>query len=131
METFEEENDPFPTTVKKKKKQGEGFKGMGLSHAVIKGIQKRGYKVPTPIQRRVTVRITFESTWMLICNFADHSSGAAGPGYGGHGADGQWKNSLFSGAHFRKVERQGGQIRSQGTGAFAHQGISSAGLFFC
>jgi superfamily II DNA/RNA helicase len=59
MDTFED-TDPFPTTKKTKKKQGDGFKGMGLSHGVLKGIQKRGYKVPTPIQRRVrSEKITF------------------------------------------------------------------------
>ncbi|XP_046396763.1 ATP-dependent RNA helicase DDX54 [Ischnura elegans] len=29
-----------------------GFQGMGLSYPVLKGIQKRGYKIPTPIQRK-------------------------------------------------------------------------------
>ncbi|XP_014232245.1 ATP-dependent RNA helicase DDX54 [Trichogramma pretiosum] len=29
-----------------------GFQSMGLSHPVLKGILKRGYKVPTPIQRK-------------------------------------------------------------------------------
>jgi len=27
---------------------------VGLSHAVFKGVMKKGYKVPTPIQRKVT-----------------------------------------------------------------------------
>jgi len=54
MDTFED-NDPFPIVKKSKKKFGDGFKGMGLSHEILKGIQKRGYKVPTPIQRRVTL----------------------------------------------------------------------------
>ncbi|CAB3364540.1 Hypothetical predicted protein [Cloeon dipterum] len=51
IESFED-TDPFPVQKKSKKKQGDGFKGMGLSHPIVKGIQKRGYKVPTPIQRR-------------------------------------------------------------------------------
>lgn len=29
-----------------------GFQAMGLSFPVLKGITKRGYKVPTPIQRK-------------------------------------------------------------------------------
>lgn len=45
------------THVKKKKiagvKKCGGFQGMGLSFPVLKGIQKRGYKLPTPIQRKV------------------------------------------------------------------------------
>lgn len=38
---------------KKKKKGSGGFQSMGLSFPVIKGITKRGYKLPTPIQRKV------------------------------------------------------------------------------
>lgn len=29
-----------------------GFMAMGLSYPVIKGITKRGYKIPTPVQRK-------------------------------------------------------------------------------
>jgi ATP-dependent RNA helicase DDX54/DBP10 len=42
--------------IKKKnafRKKSGGFQGMGLSFPVLKGIQKRGYKLPTPIQRKV------------------------------------------------------------------------------
>jgi len=48
--------------VKKKnagKKNSGGFQGMGLSFPVLKGIQKRGYKLPTPIQRKVIVLIPY------------------------------------------------------------------------
>jgi ATP-dependent RNA helicase DDX54/DBP10 len=48
-------------TIKKKnviRKKSGGFQGMGLSFPVLKGIQKRGYKLPTPIQRKVMF-ITF------------------------------------------------------------------------
>ncbi|XP_077517553.1 ATP-dependent RNA helicase DDX54 [Amblyomma americanum] len=34
------------------KKKSGGFQAMGLSHAILKGILKRGYKQPTPIQRK-------------------------------------------------------------------------------
>lgn len=34
-------------------KRSGGFQGMGLSFPVLKGVLKRGYKVPTPIQRKV------------------------------------------------------------------------------
>lgn len=38
---------------KSKSKKSGGFQSMGLSFGVIKGITKRGYKIPTPIQRKV------------------------------------------------------------------------------
>lgn len=34
-------------------KKGGGFQSMGLSFGILKGITKRGYKIPTPIQRKV------------------------------------------------------------------------------
>jgi ATP-dependent RNA helicase DDX54/DBP10 len=37
----------------RKKKKSGGFQSMGLSHAVLKGVLRKGYKVPTPIQRKV------------------------------------------------------------------------------
>ncbi|MED6292521.1 ATP-dependent RNA helicase ddx54 [Characodon lateralis] len=36
----------------KKKKKSGGFQSMGLSFLVYKGVMKKGYKVPTPIQRK-------------------------------------------------------------------------------
>uniref|UniRef100_A0A667YQG8 RNA helicase n=1 Tax=Myripristis murdjan TaxID=586833 RepID=A0A667YQG8_9TELE len=36
----------------KKKKKSGGFQSMGLSYPVFKGVMKKGYKVPTPIQRK-------------------------------------------------------------------------------
>lgn len=44
--------DDMHMTKKKSKKSG-GFQGMALSFHVLKGILKRGYKIPTPIQRKV------------------------------------------------------------------------------
>lgn len=38
---------------KKKKKGSGGFQSMGFSFPILKGITKRGYKQPTPIQRKV------------------------------------------------------------------------------
>jgi len=40
-------------------KRSGGFQSMALSYPVIKGIQKRGYKVPTPIQRK-TIPLVIE-----------------------------------------------------------------------
>ncbi|CAB4065746.1 DDX54 [Lepeophtheirus salmonis] len=36
----------------RKQKKSGGFQSMGLSREVFRGIQKKGYKVPTPIQRK-------------------------------------------------------------------------------
>ncbi|XP_018784942.1 PREDICTED: ATP-dependent RNA helicase DDX54 [Bactrocera latifrons] len=38
--------------VKNKSKKSGGYQSMGLSFDVLKGITKRGYKIPTPIQRK-------------------------------------------------------------------------------
>lgn len=46
-------------TGAKKNKKSIGFQTMGLSFNVLKGITKRGYKVPTPIQRKVIRKILF------------------------------------------------------------------------
>lgn len=37
----------------KNKKKSGGFQGMGFSPLVLKGVLRRGYNVPTPIQRKV------------------------------------------------------------------------------
>ncbi|KAK0045679.1 ATP-dependent RNA helicase DDX54 [Biomphalaria pfeifferi] len=44
--------------IKNKKKSG-GFQSMSLSHHVLKGVLRRGYKVPTPIQRK-TIPVILE-----------------------------------------------------------------------
>lgn len=36
-----------------KTKKGGGFESMGLASAVYQAIKKKGYNVPTPIQRKV------------------------------------------------------------------------------
>lgn len=50
-------NDDVPDSnslpQKKQKKGSGGFQSMGLSFPILKGITKRGYKQPTPIQRKV------------------------------------------------------------------------------
>jgi ATP-dependent RNA helicase DDX54/DBP10 len=38
----------------RKKKKSGGFQSMGLSYNVFHGIMKCGYKIPTPIQRKVS-----------------------------------------------------------------------------
>lgn len=51
------------TKAPRGKKNG-AFQGMGLSFDVIKGITKRGYKIPTPIQRKVRYsNFKLESYW--------------------------------------------------------------------
>jgi len=42
-----------PEVKQKTSKKSGGFQAMGLSFPVLKGVLKRGYKVPTPIQRKV------------------------------------------------------------------------------
>lgn len=46
-------NDVEDTRKKKSVKKSGGFQSMNLSFNVLKGITKRGYKQPTPIQRKV------------------------------------------------------------------------------
>ncbi|XP_042242834.1 ATP-dependent RNA helicase DDX54-like [Homarus americanus] len=43
----------------RKKKKSGGFQSMGLSNPVFRGVMKKGYKVPTPIQRK-TVPLILE-----------------------------------------------------------------------
>ena len=38
--------------MNRKKKKSGGFQSMGLDYPVYKGVIKKGYKVPTPIQRK-------------------------------------------------------------------------------
>ncbi|PSN39512.1 ATP-dependent RNA helicase DDX54 [Blattella germanica] len=58
-----EDNKNTDETSKRKKhvggKKSGGFQGMGLSFPVLKGVQKRGYKIPTPIQRK-TIPLVLE-----------------------------------------------------------------------
>lgn len=59
-EVSDNEDENEITNIKKKacKKSG-GFQSMGLSFPVLKGILKRGYKIPTPIQRK-TIPLALE-----------------------------------------------------------------------
>lgn len=51
---LEDDNDEkFPTVKTKTNKKSNGFQSMGLGHAILKGITRKGYKYPTPIQRKV------------------------------------------------------------------------------
>jgi hypothetical protein len=47
-----EDDDVFIRSMKAKKGGSGGFQTMGLSKHVLKAVLKKGYKVPTPIQRR-------------------------------------------------------------------------------
>ncbi|XP_067665938.1 ATP-dependent RNA helicase DDX54-like isoform X2 [Haliotis asinina] len=40
------------TQQNRKKKKSGGFQAMGLSYPVYKGVTRKGYKIPTPIQRK-------------------------------------------------------------------------------
>lgn len=51
----DEGDEEFIENSKKKSaKKSGGFQSMALSYPVYKGILKRGYKIPTPIQRKVS-----------------------------------------------------------------------------
>ncbi|KAJ7365649.1 ATP-dependent RNA helicase ddx54 [Desmophyllum pertusum] len=47
------------TEHNKKKKKSGGFQSMGLSFPVFKGVMKKGYRLPTPIQRK-TIPVIME-----------------------------------------------------------------------
>ncbi|CDW52092.1 ATP dependent RNA helicase DDX54 [Trichuris trichiura] len=40
------------TKANKKRKKSGGFQAMGLDHQIFKGIMTKGYRIPTPIQRK-------------------------------------------------------------------------------
>uniref|UniRef100_A0A0K8T610 RNA helicase n=1 Tax=Lygus hesperus TaxID=30085 RepID=A0A0K8T610_LYGHE len=48
----DDEDDVVRNSKKGTNKKSGGFENMGLSFPVLKGIKKRGYKIPTPIQRK-------------------------------------------------------------------------------
>lgn len=48
-----DEEKEIANIKKKVSKKSGGFQSMALSFPVLKGILKRGYKIPTPIQRKV------------------------------------------------------------------------------
>ncbi|KAF5295089.1 hypothetical protein FQA39_LY13240 [Lamprigera yunnana] len=54
-----DKDDEVDFKLQKKSRKGGGFQSMGLSFNVLKGITKRGYKIPTPIQRK-TIPIVLE-----------------------------------------------------------------------
>lgn len=48
-----DEDNEISNIKRKVSKKSGGFQAMALSFPVLKGILKRGYKIPTPIQRKV------------------------------------------------------------------------------
>lgn len=66
-----DEDNEIASIKKKVSKKSGGFQSMALSFPVLKGILKRGYKIPTPIQRKVIDELLFfiseyNSLWNLI-----------------------------------------------------------------
>jgi len=55
-----------PESKQKNGKRSGGFQAMGLSFPVLKGVLKRGYKVPTPIQRKVWLDLRFLSLVIVL-----------------------------------------------------------------
>ncbi|XP_012271422.1 ATP-dependent RNA helicase DDX54 [Orussus abietinus] len=58
-ETATDDESEIAGSKKKASKKSGGFQAMGLSFPVMKGILKRGYKIPTPIQRK-TIPLALE-----------------------------------------------------------------------
>ncbi|XP_012064452.1 PREDICTED: ATP-dependent RNA helicase DDX54 [Atta cephalotes] len=54
-----DEDNEIASIKKKISKKSGGFQSMALSFAILKGILKRGYKIPTPIQRK-TIPLALE-----------------------------------------------------------------------
>lgn len=50
----------------RKKKKSGGFQSMGLSHNIFRGVMKIGYKIPTPIQRKVSCNTFLQPSQLLI-----------------------------------------------------------------
>jgi ATP-dependent RNA helicase DDX54/DBP10 len=51
----------------RKKKKSGGFQSMGLSYNVYHGVMKCGYKIPTPIQRKVSsIKLSYYSEFLII-----------------------------------------------------------------
>lgn len=65
LEELEDEDNEVVNVKKKVGKKSGGFQGMGLSQTVLNGILKRGYKIPTPIQRKVR-KIIFVNNFNLL-----------------------------------------------------------------
>lgn len=58
-----------PEVKQKNGKKSGGFQAMGLSFPVLKGVLKRGYKVPTPIQRKVCLIKNFFFMFFKCASF--------------------------------------------------------------
>jgi len=50
--TEDQDDENFIKSMKVKKSTSGGFQTMGLSKNILKAVMKKGYKVPTPIQRK-------------------------------------------------------------------------------
>jgi hypothetical protein len=53
MPSFANQVAAANVTGKGKKNKSGGFQSMGLDHSVLRGVLRAGYRVPTPIQRKV------------------------------------------------------------------------------
>lgn len=51
---------------KKNSKKSGGFQSMNLSYNVLKGVIKRGYKQPTPIQRKVSLLLVSQQSVLSV-----------------------------------------------------------------
>lgn len=53
----DDEDTEIASIKKNVSKKSGGFQSMALSFPMLKGILKRGYKIPTPIQRKVSYQL--------------------------------------------------------------------------
>lgn len=61
--------DQGDNVKKKGSKKTGGFQSMNLSFNVLKGAIKRGYKIPTPIQRKVIFIVVYSKFLIIMCLF--------------------------------------------------------------
>lgn len=67
-------NDPDDNFKRKNSKKTGGFQSMNLSFNVLKGVLKRGYKIPTPIQRKVILVFFVTIIYQLFLDHTNHNA---------------------------------------------------------
>lgn len=71
-----DEDTEIANLKKKTSKKSGGFQSMALSFPVMKGILERGYKIPTPIQRKVRVIerkcVSIFARYNILITFLQH-----------------------------------------------------------
>ena len=105
----EEFQDLIAQQNKKKKKSG-GFQSLGLDPDLFNGVMKKGYRQPTPIQRKVLGLHFLFVTIKLTFTIPVHPRPSRGSRRGGNGADGQRKDCRLPHSALPEVEGPHGQV---------------------